>query len=365
MSIKNKIAVLGAGNGGTAIAAYLTSVGAEVNLYDPFPQYLEGIQKSGYIELTINGETTKQALNSVTSDVAIAVKDAPLILVVTPAFTHRIIAENCAPYLEDSQIIVLNPGRTGGVLEFLATVRSMGCKKDITVAETQTLIYACRKTGDYSVEVFGVKKEVALAALPANRIQLVLDALHPYYPQFQPAKNCFETSLANIGAVVHPVPILLNIGHIECKTEAYTHYWAGVTPAVTVLMKAVDRERLNVAAAYNTKVQSLEEWLKYSYDTYGDTVYDLIQNNKAYQKVPAPKSVDHRFITEDVPTGLVPISELGKVVNVPTPNIDAVILLANTIYKKDFRKGGRSLKSLGLDGMNPAQVSRYLESGEK
>ena len=33
------VAVIGAGNGGTAIAAYMASQGAEVNLSDLFPQY--------------------------------------------------------------------------------------------------------------------------------------------------------------------------------------------------------------------------------------------------------------------------------------------------------------------------------------
>lgn len=47
------VAVIGAGNGGTAIAGYLASVGANVRLCDLFPEYLEGIRAAGGIDLTL------------------------------------------------------------------------------------------------------------------------------------------------------------------------------------------------------------------------------------------------------------------------------------------------------------------------
>lgn len=194
---------------------------------------------------------------------------------------------------------------------------------------------------------------------------MVLDALHFYYPQIQPAKNCLQTSLSNIGALFHPVPILLNIGRIESDIRGYRYYWEGITPSVATLIKAVDEERLAVATAYNTKVLSAEEWLQNSYDTYGDSLYNLIQHNAAYGEIKAPYTIQSRYVTEDVPMSLVPISELGRIAYIPTLNIDAVIYLTSTIYQRDFRKEGRSIKNLGLEGMNKSQVTHYFETGEK
>lgn len=148
--MEKRVAVIGAGNGGTAIAAYLASLGVEVNLCDLFPQYLEGIIAADGIDLTLDGQTTHQRLNKVTGDVAEAISGVHLIMVVTPSFTHRMIAERCYSALTDGQVVVLNPGRTGGALDFLNTIRSKGCHADITIAETQTLIYSCRKTGPAS-----------------------------------------------------------------------------------------------------------------------------------------------------------------------------------------------------------------------
>ena len=262
--MEKTVAVIGAGNGGTAIAAYISSLGVKVNLCDLFPQYLEGIIETKGINLTLNGKTTRQSFNKVTDDMAEAIANVHLIMVVTPSFTHRMIAERCHSALTDGQVVVLNPGRTGGALDFLNTIRSRGCHADITIAETQTLIYSCRKTGPASVEVFGVKKEVALGAFPANRIEQVLKLLHPYYPQFTAAKNCMETSLSNIGALFHPTPVLLNIGRIENDRNGYRYYWDGITPSVALLINAIDRERMAVARAYGVEVLSAEEWLQFS-----------------------------------------------------------------------------------------------------
>lgn len=363
--MQKTIAVIGAGNGGTAISAYLSSCGVSVNLCDLFPQYLEGIRANGGIDLTLDGKTSHQTLNKLTTDVAEAIEGVELIMVVTPSFTHNMIAKAAASALQDGQIVVLNPGRTGGALAFLNAIHAENCHADITVAETQTLIYSCRKTGDASVEIYGVKKEVDLGAFPANRTQQVLDALHPYYPQFCGVKNCLQTSLSNIGALFHPTPVLLNIGRIENDERGYRYYIDGITPSVAKLVHEIDLERRAVAEAYNTPVISAEEWLKQSYDTYGEDLYELIQHNNAYADIMAPHTIQARYVTEDVPMSLVPISELAHIAGVDVPNIDAVISLTSTIYGRDFRAEGRCAENLGIQGMEKEEVARYFETGEK
>ena len=363
--VKKNIAVIGAGNGGTAIAAYLASCGAKINLCDLFPEFIEGIIKAGGIDLTINGKTSHQVMDKVTTDVAETIRDIQLIMIVTPSFTHGMIARLCAKSLEDGQIIVLNPGRTGGAVEFLETIRKEGCNKNVIISEAQTLVYACRKVSDCAVEVYSEKNEVVLGTLPSNRTQEVLDVLTPFYPEFKPAENCLQTSLSNIGALFHPTPILLNIGRIENDKNGYRYYWDGITPAVAKLIHEIDNERMSVAKAYNVSVLSAEEWLKCSYDTYGDTLYELLQHNNAYADIKAPKTIDARYVTEDIPMSLVPISELGKLAGVETPNIDAIIKLTSTIYSKDFRNEGRSAKNLGLEGMSVDQIVKFFQTGKK
>ena len=358
-----KVAVIGAGNGGTAIAAFMASKGVQVNLCDLFPQYLEGIREAGGIWLTQDGQTTFQKLALLTDDVVQAIDGVELIMVVTPSFTHKMIAEACGAALQDGQVVVLNPGRTGGALEFLGVIREKGCKANVTVAETQTLIYSCRKTGPANVEIYGVKKKVTVGAMPSEQTGHVLELLNVCYPQFVAAVNCLETSLANIGALFHPTPVLLNIGRVENDPDGFLYYWDGISPAVAGLVEKIDAERLAVAEAYGVHVIDAKEWLRQSYETYGETLHELIQHNHAYGDIKAPKSIDARYVTEDVPMSLVPISELGRIAGIATPNMDAVIQLTSAVYNRDFRAEGRCAANLGLDGMSKEQVARYLETG--
>lgn len=301
----------------------------------------------------------------VTSDLKEAAKGSDLIMVVTPAFTHKMIAEKICEYLEEGQVVVLNPGRTGGALEFLNTLRSKGCTKDIVVAETQTLIYSARKTEPEKVQIYGIKKSVAVSCIPGNRIGDVLALLKDYYPQFKPAESVLETSLSNIGSMFHPTPILLNIGRIENDNRGYRYYWDGITPSVAKLIERLDSERLKVGEAYGIKLLSAYEWLNQCYEVKGDSLYERLQNNTAYGEIKAPTTIQARYMTEDVPMGLVPIAALGKAAGVETPIIDAVITLASSIYDKDFRSEGRSLKNLGLEGLAKEQITEFFATGEK
>lgn len=97
----------------------------------------------------------------------------------------------------------------------------------------------------------------------------------------------------------------------------------------------------------------------------GDTLYERIQHNEAYGDIKAPGTIDARYVTEDVPMSLVPIAELGRIAGVPTPNIDAVIQLTSTIYKRDFRAEGRSAKNMGIEGVTLGQVAHYFQTGER
>jgi len=82
-----KITVIGAGNGGLAIASYLALNGHKVNLYSIFQEELEPIIKKGGIELE-GVEEGFAILNKVTDNIELAIDGADLIMIVTPANAH-------------------------------------------------------------------------------------------------------------------------------------------------------------------------------------------------------------------------------------------------------------------------------------
>ena len=239
------IAVIGAGNGGQAMAGFLALKGFGVNLWNRSGSKVNLLNKIGGIVL--EGQVTGFATpNLMTSDIGEAVHGARLIMVTVPASGHRDVAAQMAPYLSDGQIIVLNPGRTGGALEFRQVLLKNNCNCDVTIVETSTFIYASRTTAEGVSHIYGIKQRVPVAALPATRTIEVLRVLRKAYPQFIPAENVLFTGFDNIGAVFHPLPVLLNAGRIESKV-AYEHYRDGVTPSVARVLEALDRERLAIA----------------------------------------------------------------------------------------------------------------------
>ena len=162
-----KVAILGAGNGAHAIAGHLGLKAVPVRLYNKFEEEIVAIQKQGGV--TVEGVVEGFGpVELVTSDPALVVGWADLIMVVVPAFAHRVMAETCAPHLHDGQIVVLNPGRTGGALEFANVLRDKGVRAQVRVAEAQSLVYACRLSGPAQVQIKGIKHQVPLAAFPAT-----------------------------------------------------------------------------------------------------------------------------------------------------------------------------------------------------
>jgi opine dehydrogenase len=60
------------------------------------------------------------------------------------------------------------------------------------------------------------------------------------------------------------------------------------------------------------------------------------------------KSVPPRYVTEDVPEGLVAWSSLGSKIGVATPTVDTLIHLATIVKGTDYRRQGRTVERLGL-----------------
>ncbi len=356
--VKPRMAVLGAGNGAHAFAGDLGKRGYPVRLYNKFAHEIVHLQAAGGVRLeeAIDGFGP---LEMVTTDIEPAISEADIILVVVPAIAHAPMAEVCAPYLRDGQIVVLNPGRTGGAMEFRQVLRSKGVTSKVLVAEAQTLLYTCRLSGPASVRVTTVKRQVALAALPASDTPHVLAALNPIYPQFVPAQDVIETGLDNIGAVFHPGTVILSAARIESGVAF--EFYRDMTPAVVRLLEAVDEERLATAQAYGVQATSASEWLGLSYDGIeGETLYERLHSNPAYAGISAPSSLETRYVLEDVPTGLVPIASFGRLAGLEMPAIGGLVDVACAMYRRDFWREGRNARRLGVAGLSVTEAKALI-----
>jgi opine dehydrogenase len=358
-----QITIIGAGHGGKAMAADLAIRGFAVRLYNRTYHNIEVIAARHGIELTLeDGQPAFGRLQLVTSDIQAALNGSHLIMVVIPASGHSDIARVCAPYLRDDQMVVLNPGRTGGALAFRHTLQEAGCTANVTIAETETFLFAARSEGPAEARIFRRKNSVPLAALPATRTQSVLDMLEEIYPQFIAAPNVLYTSLNNMGAIFHPALTLMNMGWIEASNGDFQFYIDGVTPATARILERLDRERVTVATAMGINAQAALDWLEQAYSARGANLYEAIQNNPGYMGIKAPRTIQHRYIFEDVPYSLVPMAAFGRRFGVDVQGIEALIQLACVVHGTDYRHRGRDLASMGLEGLSIEEITRLVET---
>src|SRR5262249_59609175 len=97
-------------------------------------------------------------VHAVTTDFAEALAANDLVLLIVPAYAHRPFAEACAPHLRRGQTVVLMPG-TLGTLEFARILADAGRparESGVTLAETDTAPYVCRKRTPDSAHIWGV-----------------------------------------------------------------------------------------------------------------------------------------------------------------------------------------------------------------
>jgi opine dehydrogenase len=355
------VAVLGAGHGGLALAGYLGVQGHEVALWNRSPERIAAVAALGGVHVSSPGSSRRLGkIARSTTNMAVALSEARRVIVAVPASGHADVARQCARHLRDEQTILLLPGRTGGALEFRRVLQQAGCGARVLLGEANTFPLAARTTGPAEAVIHGTKSEVIAAALPATRTGELLAEWMPLLPMLRPAQSVLHTGLVNIGAMLHPIISLLNAGRIHAG-ESFNFYAEGVTPRVAAVLEQADAERLAIADAYGVPACSLPDWVASAYGHRADSIEVALCGNPAYAAIKAPTTLDHRYLHEDVPTGLIPLAELGRAAGLAVPTLRSIISLGKAMLGGRAWNRPRTLSALGLDGMRPSEIIALVE----
>ncbi|MEL7449003.1 MAG: NAD/NADP octopine/nopaline dehydrogenase family protein, partial [Pseudomonadota bacterium] len=295
-------------------------------------------------------------------DIAEALDGADVIYAVGPAYSTRPFAEACKPHLKPEHIVIVCPSSCGGAFEFKqAAGLPLGGALPL-VAETSTLPYAVRVTGEAQINVFlKLKGGLSLAALPASESERALAAIADVYPEMEKGDNVMQTSLQNGNPVIHPSVTLLNTGVIERTKGDLLFYEEGVTQSVGRLLRAVDRERIAIGAAMGlTILPDPEIGLTQGY--MADTTYDIgYSQAPGFKGIKAQSSLNNRYFHEDVGFGLVFLQDLARHLGVATPVIDGMITIVSAVMDRDYQaEAPRTMASLGLDGMSVEEIKALI-----
>lgn len=354
-----KIAVLGAGAGGTAIAFDCAAHGHEVRLFD-FPEFPDNIAAVAAQE-GIHAEGDLAGFKNVAyagHDIDEALRDSELIYVVGPAYSTEPFGEAIAGKLQAGQTVIVTPSSCGGALAFKKAA-GLGIDDDtVRVAETSTLHYAVRLTEPGRIRVFlKLKAGNLLAALPGEETDAVLRLIQDVYPGMEPAASVMQTSLQNANPIIHPAVTLTNAARIEGTGGNFLFYEEGVSDATGRLIEALDKERIAIGRKLGIRVvPDPELGMRQGYmlaDDYGEAY----RTAPGFLGIGAQPRLDHRYLNEDVGYGLVFLSRLGRQVGVETPTIDAMIRVTSVLMARDYAgESVRTPESLGIAQLSAGEL---------
>ena len=360
-----RVAIIGAGNGGCAAAVDLTQRGFEVRLWGRSASTIEPLIEADGIEYEGALGTGKLRPALISGDLAQVMRGTDLVLIMGPTHAHEEISRALTPHLTVDQLVMAAPGHT--LLLIPATVRRLGGRLD-TYCDATTLPYICRKLSPAKVRVSRTAKVLMFAAFPGEITSEAAARIAPVLPAITPTPSLLHTVFPYTNAVHHPPALLLNIGRVEATGGDYCHYFEGITPSVGRLIDSLDDERIAVGAAFGVTVERLPDYFfRIGYTTAegrAGGAYGVFHHSEPNRWIKAPASVGHRFFDEDVPFGLVALSELGRLGGVGTGLIDAVIAVAGAAVGQDFRRNGLTLDRMGVTGLSRDRLIELLHTGE-
>jgi len=344
------ISVLGAGNGGTAAAAQLSLHGHEVTLIKTSDtmhgknlKYL--LENGGLVNLIENGKTVTARIKHITRDLS-RIKGSEVVIVYIQTNYHENLIKRIKPYLRDGQILLLNPGylSTAYVLRHCSDI-------DLTICEAQSSFLDCRISKPGTIRIGFRNVRNPLGIYPVSRIEESKDILDKLGFPFVYLPSVIEAALHNPNLIVHTVGAIMSSPRIEKTKGDYCMYHEVFTPSVWRILEALDKEKMDVMEKLGCERISYVEACKYrnTLDDSRDAKEVFFWYAAMPTRAKGPVTVDSRYISEDVPQGLVLLEALGIKYDVSTPVSTALIEIASAALGRDLRLEGRTLKRLGED----------------
>jgi opine dehydrogenase len=355
-----QVVVIGVGAGGASAAVELTLAGHDVVLWGRSADTVAPFQADGVRYEGVFGDGLVVP-RLVTSDLGEATRDAEVAVVTLPTFAHANVARALASARWGrDRPVVLNPGHTGGALEFTASYRSVDPAVPPIVAFS-TLAYVARKPTPGVVRVTGRAKALRAAALPDARHALPVAA--SLFPAAADTGDVLAGDLANVNMVLHPPGAVLGAAWVEATGGDFTFYVQGMTPGVARVMRALDDERLAVAAAYGHTLPNLIEEMQRIGTAPAEAPRDdyarAIASGEANRRIKAPDSLHHRYYTEDFGHGLVPFLAFAAIAGVAVPMARALLALGATAAGRPPQPQ-RDARAMGIEGLGRDELLRLV-----
>lgn len=395
------IAVLGGGDVGKTCAADMKLAGREVRLFTRNKSTIESIKRAG---LTFDGvqrnlygfeRSGKVFLDVVSDDMQEVLNGAGLIVMALSAHAHEDYIKKMVPLLEDGQVIHIFTDNYASLL-VRKYMREMNCNKKIIVGGWASAPYGTRteRIGQYVMPHVSAKyRAITLrgAALPMTDSEDFIESIK-YLPCMDAVTNgdgpqvgdtVLDIGFSNINPVIHVPASILGVSSMENfhllsgkDQSEYSMYSHGLCHSICEVQYQFYEEEREIAEAIGIKLPEYkyesffsrrsiltQEYMGLDENGNDNVVFPL--DKPCNEGNTGPDSIDHRYITEDIPVGCKIYHDLGVKFNISTPIIDSMIILGGAMHKENYFKTSKyNLEYLGIDNMDKEELLKYLYDGE-
>ena len=355
----NKILIIGSGNVATALAADLSLKGNRICIYKTSNQKSENyefIKKNKTIIITDSEKSMEASVEVATENLEEAFKFEPnVIFIATQTTYHEEIITKLSKYTNSGQIVIIVPGYLSSCY-FLKY-----CNKDQlpTVVECESSPIDCRVTAPGVVNVFFRNVRNPIGIYPEKNKKDTEETLKNLNLNFITISSVVEAALHNPNLIVHTIGAVMSIPRIEYSNGEYSMYKEVFTKSIYNLIERLDEEKNNVFVKLGIKPMSYFDACCYRNSE--DITVDSRSVFEDYAKNSAPGGPnvsDSRYITEDVPQGLVLLESLGDFLGVKTDVTTALINIANACLLRNFRENGRTINRLGKENLDKLLINK-------
>jgi len=378
-----EITIVGVGNAGSAGAFMAAEAGHKVRLLKTsnnivHDEHFESIvknkgifcidntKKGNFTDSADDAEKTFQPLKLITRNPEEAIEGADVIMIFIQTTYHKCLAKKIAKYFTDDQLVILIPGYAGSIFF------NQFCNNNPILAEGESTPNDARVVEPGTVKVLFKNVRNSLAFFPAARTvegMAIAARLFPAYDidMNHVRKNIFESSLHNPNIIVHTVGLYVMTPMLEYCAKHHPNETpcmyrdALSTDMAWLMIEKLDAEKMAVLSALGCEpISYLEACLFRNEEDLKQDAREVFERYKIASP-PGPYSFDNRYITEDVPMGLVLLSSLGEKFGINVPECNRLIEMCGGILERDFYEEGRTLASLGLGQLTREDLLHFVE----
>lgn len=354
-----RVGILGAGAIAYGAAACLANAGHVPILWSPSGKRTAELALGK--PLVATNAVQASFVPIVASSCANAVEQADVLLLALPGYAHKAALTAAAPHIREGQPVIISSHMSFGALYLSRLLAARGVQAPIIV--WGTTLTTGRQPSMTEVNVATLRQKIDVATVPDSAI----DAGHAlcttlFGDRFVKRDGLLAIALSNLNPQNHLGIALLNLTRME-RGEDWSQ-GENVTPTVGRLIEALDLERLAIAKVFGLQVRTVQEHFSLSFHVPQSNVSSMNQEmHRQGRGGTGPKTVNSRYVLEDVPFGLLPTVLLGRLTGTPALLHDCGVSLFSAAYGQDFTQDNDLLPELGLAQMSATQLQGLSRTG--